>query len=133
MKKIIRNKRVLELVTSLLFRLWNKFRNIPQLVMYYLTKFDDVLSDQIWWCNIKQFLSYYKKYICKFMKANSWHHKLFDFHLSIWIWKAWKGRKKNYKNLNISRTERAFSIKWKTFFIVFEGLSFGEKWKFDKK
>ena len=36
-----------------------------------------------------------------------------------------KGRWK-YKKLNISRTERAF-------FIVFEGLSFGEKWKFDKK
>ena len=37
-----------------------------------------------------------------------------------------KGRWK-YKNLNISRTKRAFQMKQKTFFTVFEGLSFGEK------
>ena len=43
-----------------LFRLQDKFRKIPLLVMYYLTKFDD----------IKQFLSYSKNYICKFMQAN---------------------------------------------------------------
>ena len=36
---------------------------------------------------------------------------------------------KNYKNLSILRTERAFSMKLKTFSIVFEGLSFGEKIK----
>ena len=40
-----------------LFRLQNKFRKIPLLVIYYLTKFDD----------IKWFLSYFKSYICKFM------------------------------------------------------------------
>ena len=34
---------------------------------------------------------------------------------------------KKYKNLNISRTKRAFQIKQKPFFIVFEGLSFNEK------
>ena len=34
------------------------------------------------------------------------------------------GERKNYKNLNISRTKRAL-----TFFIVFEGLAFGEKIK----
>ena len=44
-----------------------------------------------------------------------------------------RGRRK-YKYLNILRTEKGFSdeIK-KTFFIVFEKLSFGEKQKFDKK
>ena len=26
-----------------LFRLWNKFRKIPQFVVYYQTKFDDVM------------------------------------------------------------------------------------------
>ena len=31
------------------------------------------------------------------------------------------------KNLNISRTIKGFQKKCKTFFIVFEGLSFGEK------
>ena len=67
-----------------------------------------ILSDQVWWCNVKKFLSYSKNYICKFMQANSWHHKLFHFHLSFWIWKVWKGRKKNYKNLNISRMKKAF-------------------------
>ena len=53
-----------------------------------------VLSDQVWWCNIKQFSSYSKNYIWKFMQTNSWHHKLFHFHLSFWIWKVWKGRER---------------------------------------
>ena len=47
-------------------------------------------------CNIKKFLSYSKNYICRFMKANSWH-KLFHFHLSFWFWKVWKGREKLQK------------------------------------
>ena len=46
-----------------LFRLRNKFRKIHFLLMHYLTKFVDV----------KQFLSYSKNYICKFIQANSWH------------------------------------------------------------
>ena len=37
-----------------------------------------------------------------------------------------RGRQK-YKYLNISRTKRDFYFKQKTSFIVFEGLSFGEK------
>ena len=69
-----------------LCRSWNKFRKIPVLVIYYLTK--------VWWCNVKQFLSYSKNHICKFMQVNSWHHKLFHFHLSFWIWKLWRGREK---------------------------------------
>ena len=70
-----------------LFRLQNKFRKIPLLVLYCLTRFDD----------IKQFLSYSKNYIYKFMQPSSWHHKLFHFHLSFWIWKLWKGRRKTTK------------------------------------
>ena len=50
------------------------------------------LSDKVWWHNIKQFLSYFKNYICKFMQVNLWH-KLFHFHISFWIWKVWKGKK----------------------------------------
>ena len=50
--------------------------------MYYLTKFD-----------VKQFLSYSKNRICKFMLVNSWYHKLFHFHLSFWIWEVWNGKK----------------------------------------
>ena len=45
-----------------LFKLQNKFRKIPSLVTYYLTKFDDVT---------KQFFNYSKNYICKFMQVNS--------------------------------------------------------------
>ena len=32
------------------------------------------------------------------MQVNSWHYKLFRFHLSFWIWKVWKGRKKSQKS-----------------------------------
>ena len=72
---------------QLLFRLQKKFRKIPLLVIYYLTKFNDVY-------NVKWFLSYSKNYVCKFMQANSWHHELFHFHLPFWIWKMWKRREK---------------------------------------
>ena len=33
------------------------------------------------------------------MQANSWHHKLFHFHLYFWIWKVWRGRE-NLENKN---------------------------------
>ena len=48
-----------------LFRLWKKFTKNSLLV---------ILSDQVWWCNVKQFLSYSKNYTFKFMQVNSWHH-----------------------------------------------------------
>ena len=46
-----------------------------------------------------------------------------------------KRGKQKQKNLNILRTKRDFQKKQKTFFIVFEGQSFGEKKKkkIDKK
>ena len=56
-----------------------------------------ILSDQVWWYNIKLFLSYSKNYICKVMQVNSWHHKLFHLYLSFWVWKVWKGSKKKTK------------------------------------
>ena len=95
--RVIKNKRDLELVTlQVTKQVWKN-----DFISYKL-------SDQIWWYNIKWFLSYSKNCICKFKPANSWH-KLFHFylffHLSFWIWKIWKGN--NYKNLNISRM-RAF-------------------------
>ena len=91
-----------------LFRLRNKFRKIPLLVMHYQTKFDDVIIIII---------------ICQFMQVNLWHHKLFQYHLPFWIWKVWKGRGKSTK-IWIFWEKRAFKMKWKTFFIVFEGPSF---------
>ena len=66
-----------------------------------------ILSDQVWWYDVKQFLSYSKKYICKFMQVNSWQHKLFHFHVSFWIWKVWKVREKITKIwLSQERKER---------------------------
>ena len=59
-----------------------------------------ILSDQVWWCNVKQFLSYSKNYICKFMQSI---HDIKNYSTStcpfesgkcgkerkIWIWIIW--------------------------------------------
>ena len=85
-----------------------------------------LLSDQVWWCDIKQFLSYSKTYTCKCMQTNSWHHKLFHLHLFFWIWKVLKQKGKITK-IWISRDWKKL-FRWnKKHFSVFEGLSFGEK------
>ena len=39
------------------------------------------------------------------------------------------GKRKNFKKLNILGTKRAFQMNKNTFFVVFEGLSSGEKIK----
>ena len=52
-------------------------------------------------------MSYSKNYICKFMQANWLHHKLFHFHLSFWIWEAWKRRQKIQK-LEYLENEKSF-------------------------
>ena len=62
-------------------------------------------------------MSYSKNYICKFMQTNSWH-KLFHFHLSLWIWKVWKGRKK-IQNCEYLENEKGFLDKIKTIFHSF--------------
>ena len=61
-------KRGLELETSRS----SGYKTFSQKFIYY------TLSDQVWWCNVNWFLSYYKNYTCHFMQANSWHHKLFS-------------------------------------------------------
>ena len=94
--RIIKNKRGLELVTS-------HFSGYETSSKYSFIHY--ILSDQVWWHNVKQFLSYSKNYICKFMQLSLWHHKLFHFHLSFWFWKLWKGRKKITK-IWISREQR---------------------------
>ena len=43
MDKVIKNKSDLELVTSRSSGYKKKFRKIPLLVIYYLTKFDDII------------------------------------------------------------------------------------------
>ena len=118
MEKVIKNKRV-----------WNKwpfaFQATKEVQKYSCICY--ILSDQVWWRNVKQFLSYSKNYIFKFMQVNSWHHKLFHFHLSFWIWKVWKGKEKTTKMWISRERKELFRLNKKIFFIVFKGLSFGEK------
>ena len=49
----MKNKKGPRTSSQFLFRLQNKFRKIPLLVMYYLTKFDDVI-DNIAVCELFQ-------------------------------------------------------------------------------
>ena len=77
-----------------LFRLHNKFRKIPLLVIYYLTKFDDV---------------------CKFMQLKSANlckpiYDIMNYSTSICPFESRKCGKegKNYKSLDISRTKKDF-------------------------
>ena len=58
MEKVIKNKRGLELVNSRT----SSYETSSQKFIYSY-----ILSDQVLWCNIKGFLSYFKNYICKFM------------------------------------------------------------------
>ena len=78
-----------------LFRLQNKFS-----ISY-------VLSGQIWWYNIKRFLSYSKNYICKFMQTNSWHHK---FSASICPFESGKCGKKGEKLYKLEYLENQKSF-----------------------
>ena len=59
------------------------------------------------------------------MQAASECHIYFSF---IWPYAFGNCGKegKNYKKLNISRTKRAFQMKWKAFFITLEMLSYGK-------
>ena len=60
------------------------------------------------------------------MQANSWHHKLFTSICPFESGKCGKEGKKLQK-LEYLENERSFSDEIKTIFIVFEGVSFGEK------
>ena len=78
-----------------------------------------------------QFLSYFKITVANLCKAI---HEIIKYSTSIHPFEFGKcGTKgKHYKNLNISRSKRAFEMKQKAILIVFEGVSFGQK-IFDKK
>ena len=89
------------------------------LVMYYLTKFDDIIQSVFW-------------VIPKLTSANLCKpiHDIINYFTFILLnLKIVERNGKNHKHLNISKTKRAFKMKWKAVFIVFEGLSFGEKVK----
>ena len=87
-------QRELELMHQSLFSLQSKFRKIPLLAMYYLTKLDVIYS-------------------CCWVipKITSTNHKLIPFLLSFWIWKGWKGREKLQKLEYLLRKKRTFWIK----------------------
>ena len=72
MDKIVKNKRGLELITtlSLCCKTW--------LEKYF---FSDLSPGQFWWFSTKGFLSYFKHFIWKFMQANSQGH---NYSSSIW-------------------------------------------------
>ena len=126
MDKLIKNWRSLELVTSC--SLGHETSSQKFLYSLYIIW----LSDQVWRCNVKQFLSYSKNYICKFMQVSSWHHKLFHFHLSFWIWKVWKGREKLQK-FEYLENEKSFLDERKYTFQFLKGYHCVEKWKFHEK
>ena len=102
MDKIIKNKKGLELVTSCSSVYITSSEKIPLLVMYYLTKFDDVMYNSF--CAIPKITS-----------ANSCKpiHNMINYStsMSLWIWKVWNRREKNYKNLNILRLKKTFLMK----------------------
>ena len=101
MDKVIKNKRDLELVTSHSsgYKLSSKYAFIRYM-----------LSDQVWWCNVNQFLNNSKNYICKFMQVNWWHHKLFQSHWSFRIWKVWKGKEKIIKIWKSQERKKLFRL-----------------------
>ena len=62
-----------------LFVLWNKFKNILLFVTYFLTKSDDLFL---------AVFELFQKLPLQIYEVNSWHYKLFHFHLTftkIWI------------------------------------------------
>ena len=102
--KIFKNIKALELATSRS----SGYETSSEKFLYYLCI--------IWPSLMMQYeavFELFQNYTCKFMQANSWHHKLFYFHLSFWIWKVWKGRSKSTK-IWISR-ERKVLFRWNNF------------------
>ena len=80
------------------FRLGKKFRKIPVLVMYYLTKFDDVIFS-----SFRVILKITSANLCKPI------YDIMNYSTSTCPFESGKsGKGKNYKNLIVSRTIRAF-------------------------
>ena len=81
-----------------LLRLQSKFRKIPLLVIYYMTKLDDVRYSSFW-------------VILKITSGNLHKaiHHIINYSTLICPFESRKcGKGENNKNLNISRLKRAF-------------------------
>ena len=100
----------------MLFRSWNKFTIISLLVIYYLTKFDDVIQSSFW-------------VIPKIASANLCKpiHDIINYSTSICSFESGKCGKEeeNLQKFEYLKNEKSF-LDEKTFFAVFEGPSFGE-------
>ena len=118
MDKVIKNKRGLEPASVAL-------QVTKQVQENFFIRY--ILCDQVWRCNINQFLSYSKNYICQFMQVSSWHHKLFLFHLSFWIWKVERKEKKLQK-FEYLGNEKSFLDETKN---IFQHLVKKQKFKYD--
>ena len=95
-----------------LFRLRSKLRTIPLFIIWPSLSKDDVI--------IKQFLSYSKNYICKFITPI---HDLINYSTSICPGKCGKEGKKLQK-IEYLESTKSFLDEIKTLFTVFEGLLF---------
>ena len=92
--------------------------------------FNTLPMDKVSMSHLISFSRYQTKCVIKFLFRQlmlSWSLRFFlNQPLKQWLTGKKMGRPK-YKNLNISRATRAFSMKSKTFFIVTGELSFDEK------
>ena len=91
---------------------------MPLLVIYYLTKFDDIISSGFW-------------VIPKITSANLCKsiHDIINYSTSVCPIESGKCGKEGGKlpKFEYQEKEMSFLDEIKTFFIFFEGLSFGEK------
>ena len=97
-----------------------QFKNIPLFVTYHLTKFDDVIQSSFW-------------VIPKITSANLCKsiHDIINYSTSICPFESGKCEKKgkNLQKFEYLENEKCFLHKIKNIFIVFKGVSFGEKIK----
>ena len=101
MDKITKNNKGLVISDSdqSLFRLQSKFGKIPQLVMYYLTKFDDVTQ-----CSFELLQTLHQLiYASQFMTS-----LIIPLSYNVLNLESVKRKRQNYKKFNILITERAF-------------------------
>ena len=110
MDKVTKNKRGLELVTSCPSGYKNKFIKIPSLVIYYLTKFDDII--------LSSFLV-----IPKITSANLCKpiHDIINYSTSIWPFEFGKCGKegKKLQKFEYPETENSFLDEIKNIFHSF--------------
>ena len=94
-------------------------KNVPYLIFYQWTEFQ---------CHIFFPSQDIKQNVLLRSYDEVINFKIFPGSTSNAVADGTKNReRRKYKNLNISRTKRAFQMKQKTFFIVIDGLSFAEK------